>query len=242
MNRTSKGVGIGLAGIALGVVAALSLPSAAQSTGDGPTERTISASGSARLNADPDEALVRFGVRTQATTAQDAMDQNSAKMARVIAALREFGLGDPDLATSTLNLSPHYEDRGRTLVGYDASNDVQATIHDLASVGRVIDAAVQAGADVAGGIQFRLSNENQGVDEALAAAVENAKSKADAMASAAGASVGQVVTITEQGGRAYGDQRFGYAADFEAAALQSIPIEAPTIDTQVTVSVTWTLQ
>jgi uncharacterized protein YggE len=239
---TSKGVGIGLAGIALGVVVALSLPSTAQSTDDRPTERTISVSGSARLDADPDEAVVRLGVRTQAATAQDAMDQNSAKMARVIAALRELGLGDEDLATSTLNLSPRYEDRGRSLVGYDASNDVQATIRDLASVGRVIDAAVGAGADVAGGIQFRLSDENQGVDRALAAAVENAKAKADAMASAAGTSVGQVVTIAEQGRGSYGDERFGYAADFEAAAVQSVPIEVPTIDTQVTVSVTWALQ
>jgi uncharacterized protein YggE len=234
-----KPVGIGLAGIALGVVVSLALPSAAQQADDGPTERTISVSGSARLHADPDEAVVRLGVRTQASTAQQAMDQNSSRMEQVIAALRDLGLGDEDLATSTLNLSPRYQDRGQTLVGYSASNELLATIHDLSSVGRVIDAAVQAGANVAGGIQFRLSNENQGVDRALAAAVENARAKADAMAAAAGASVGQVFTITEQGHGSYGDERLSYGADYAVAALA---IEPPTIDTQVTVTVTWALQ
>ena len=240
MKRGMKPVGMGLAGVALGVVVALSLPSTAQQSDDGPTERMISVLGNARLHAAPDEAVVRLGVRTQASTAQEAMNQNSARMEQVIAALRESGLTDEDLATSTLDLSPRYQDRGQTLIGYVASNELQATIHDLSAVGRVIDDAVRFGANVVGGIQFRLSNENRGVERALAAAVENARAKADAMASAAGASIGQVLTIVEQDRGSYGDERF-YAADF-ALAASAAPIEPPTIDTQLTVTVAWALQ
>ena len=155
--------------------------------------------GTAKITADPDEALVSLGVRTQAERAQEAMDLNSAKMQEVIDALHDLGFGDDDLATSMIELYPRYDDRGETITGYDASNQIEVTIHDLRLVGRVLDTGVDHGANIAGGYRFRVSDENAGLDDALASAVEDAKAKAETMAGAADANVGEVVTIVENG-------------------------------------------
>jgi len=236
-----KRLGMLLAGVVIGGVVALQIPSAAQDNGSDPgtDTRTVTASGNAHIHAKPDEAVVTLGVRTSADTAQAAMDQNSQAMTEVLDALRALGLGDKDLATQSIDLSPRWDNRGQEVIGYEASNSVEVTIHDLNMVGRVIDTGVSSGANIAGGIQFRVSDENQGVEDALASAVSDAKAKADAMAAAADATVGQAMTITQGGGQSQPPiyaQRVAYAA-----ADLSVPIEAPTIDTQVDVIVTWEL-
>jgi uncharacterized protein YggE len=236
-----KRMALVVAGFLAGAVIALQIPSVAQDTGgDGPTERTITVNGTAKISADPDEAIVTLGVRTQAERAQEAMDQNSAKMKQVIDALHALGFGDDDLATSMIELYPRYDDRGETITGYDASNQIEVTIHDLSKVGRVLDTGVDNGANVAGGIRFRVSDENAGLDEALASAVEDAKAKAQTMAGAADANVGEVVTIVENGGGG-GPQPYYAERVMYAAADAAVPVEAPTIETEVSVTVTWSL-
>jgi uncharacterized protein YggE len=229
-----------VAGFLVGAVIALQVPSTAQEADEGPTERTITVTGNAKITVDPDEAVVSFGVRTQADKAQAAMDLNSAKMKGVLDALRALGLGDEDLATSMIELWPRYDDRGEIITGYDASNQIEVIIRDLGMVGRVLDTAVEAGANVAGGISFRVSDENEGLDAALAEAVTDAKAKAETMAAAADATVGQVVTIIENNGGGvpgpYYAERMAYAA-----ADMAVPVEPPTIETNVSVSATWAL-
>lgn len=236
-----KRIGLVLAGVLVGAVVALQAPSLAQSSGT-PTstqDRTITVSGTASINAKPDQADVSLGVHTQASTAQDAMDQNAAKMNQVLAALKKLGIGDADLATTNVSLDPVWSSNGNSIVGYQAENTIDVTVHDMGRVGKVIDTAVGAGANLAGGITFSLSDQNQGLDQALAKAVQDARGKADAMAAAAQAQVGQVVKIDEtaQPGPQPYDQRVAFAAS-EAAPT---PVNPPTIETQVSVSVTWAL-
>lgn len=236
-----KRFGLVVAGFLVGGLIALQVPSAAQQPSDaaGTTDRTITVTGSATINAKPDEAVVSLGVHTQATKAQDAMDQNAAKMTQVIDALKAMGIGDADLATTNVSLNPMWSNDGNSIVGYQAENSIEVTVHDMGQVGKVIDAAVGAGANLAGGIVFRLSDQNHGVNDALAKAVENAKTKADAMATAAGATVGQVVTIAEAS--TPGPQPYYDRMGFAAAEAVSTPVNPPTIETEVQVTVTWQL-
>lgn len=228
-----------IAGFLAGAVLALQVPVTAQPSDDEPQRRTITVNGTATITVDPDEAVVRLGVRTQADRAQEAMDLNSQKMQKVLDALRALGLGDDDLATSLIELYPRYDDRGETVIGYDAANEVEVTIADLGSVGRVLDTAVDAGANVAGGITFRVSDASEGLDEALADAVRDARAKAETMAAAADAGIGEVVTLVEASGGEPGPyyaERVAYAT-----ADMAVPVETPTIETQVSVQATWQL-
>jgi uncharacterized protein YggE len=227
-----------VAGFLAGAVIALQVPSAAQPSGSptDTTQRTITVSGTASIHAQPDEAVVSLGVQTQASTAQAAMQQNATKMSAVFGAMRNLGIGGADLATTNVSLDPVYSNDGSTVIGFQAMNQIEVTIHDMGAVGKVIDAAVAAGANLAGGITFQLSDQNQGVNDALAKAVQNARSKADAMAAAADATVGQVVTIDE----GHAPTPMGYAVP-QAAEGVATPVNPPTIQTQVQVTVTWAL-
>jgi uncharacterized protein len=227
-------------GAMAGLVLALQVPSMAQNSDSGttPPQRLITVSGTATVTSQPDEALVMLGVHTQAGSAQAALADNATRMHKVFDALRNAGLTNDDLATTSVSLNPVWSNDGRTINGYQADDQMQATIHDLSNVGHTIDVAVAAGANMAGGVTFQVSDRSQGHTDALGRAITNAKAKADAMAAAAGAGVGEVVTITESSVPSPMPYPM-YAGAEDVAA--STPIDPPTIETQVSVTVTWAL-
>lgn len=227
----------GVAGAVLGLVAALTIPSLAQSTPSGVSARTVTVSGTATIRTLPDEAVVSLGVQTQAATAEASLRDNSTKMNAVIGAITGDGVNRDDVQTSGLSLSPTYGSSGQVITGYDAMNDVTVTIRDIGKTGPIIDDAVKAGANVAGGVSFQLSDQNQGLDQALKDAVTNARTKAEALASAGGASLGQVVRIDETNAQPpVFEQKFA-----AATAAESTPIQPGVIESQVSVTVVWQL-
>jgi hypothetical protein len=239
-----KRIGYVVAGVVLGTVVALQLPSVAQDAGDDPAQtdrRTVTVSGTATIRSAPDEALVSLGVQTQANTAQGALQQNAERMTKVLAALAGIGITKDDLATSNVSLWPMYGNSGTDITGYQASNQVDVTVHDVSKAGEVIDAGVDAGANLTNGISFRLSEDNPAMDRALADAVRDARGKAEIMAGAGDASLGQVVTMIESSAPAYPPIYYGRDMAVAAEGGASTPVEAPTIESQVSVSVTWEL-
>jgi len=232
----------GAAGLLLGLVAALTLPSLAQTSSPSPgtdgSGRTVTVTGSATIRSAPDEAVVTLGVQTQAPTAQGALQQNASRMNDVMKAILGDGVKPADIATAWVNLYPNYDSSGTAIVSYSAQNQVNVTVRDLSKVGSVIDDAVGAGANLSSGIQFQLSDQNQGVERALGQAVANARAKAEALAAAGDATLGPVVTIAEN---TYGQYPpIPFAAD-AGRAEASTPISPPTLETQVTVTVVWSL-
>jgi uncharacterized protein YggE len=237
MKQNLKGT---LVGITLGVAVALTLPSLAQdaSPEPGSAERTVTVSGSATVRSQPDEATVTLGVQTRALTAEAAMRDNANRMREVIAAVRAEGVAAEDIATAWVSLYPQHDQNGIGIEGYLAENQVSVTVRSMQAVGRVIDVAVDAGANLTSGIAFGLSDESAGVEQALAEAVADAREKALALAEAAGAGLGAVVSVSETGAPFPGPVYRDYVAEAGAAVP---PIQPPTIETQVSVTVTWEL-
>lgn len=239
-----KRIGYMVAGVVLGAMVALQVPSLAQDTGSSDTtttQRTIAVVGTATIKAAPDEAVISLGVQTEAATAQGALTQNAERMTAVLQALVGQGIAKDDVATSYVSLYPIYGNTGMEITGYQAANQIDVTVRDMDKVGPVIDASVDAGANLSNGISFRLSDQNQGVNEALQAAVADARSKAETLAAAGDTQLGQVVTITEMSSPSSVPpiyyERMAGAADGSV----STPIQPPTLETQVSVSVTWEL-
>jgi uncharacterized protein len=242
----SSRFGWGAAGLVLGSALMLSLPSFGGSSTVPPSPapgtsltatRTVTVAGTAVIRSQPDEAVVSLGVQAQATTAGQALQDDSGRMAKVIQALLAAGVDRTDIGTTSVNLSPQYNSRGDSIEGYVAQNQVDVTVRDLSKVGTVIDRSVAAGANLAGGVTFRLSDQNRGVTAALAEAVGNARAKAQALAAAGGATLGQVVRIDETSA---GSPPYPYA-EKAADASGGTPIMPGTIETQVTVTVVWAL-
>ena len=160
----------------------------------------------------------------------------------VLQALVGQGIGKDDIATSYVSLYPTYGNGGMEITGYQAANQIDVTVRDMDKVGPVIDASVDAGANLSNGISFRLSDQSHGVNEALQAAVADARSKAETLAAAGDAQLGQVITIVERSSPSSVPPIY-YERDAMAGAdgAVSTPIQPPTLETQVSVSVTWEL-
>jgi uncharacterized protein len=198
----------------------------------------ITVNGIGMVKSVPDEALLSFGVQTEASTAREALARNSARMERVLAALEAAGVAEKDLQTQDVSVWPQYETTGRDAVGYTARNSVTVTIHELDKAGAVIDAATRAGANEVSGPTLSSSGREQLEAQALEAAVDNARKKAETLAQAAGVGLGRVTGIVEGGGTP-GPVVLETA---RASADKAVPIEPGQEEVQATVTVTFSIE
>jgi uncharacterized protein len=159
--------------------------------------RYITVIGQGEATAAPDIATVRLGVQTTASTARQALSDNNRKMEALIAKLRQLGVADRDMQTSTINLNQHYGPRGDGPIGYEAHNAVVVTIRALDQFGGTLDAIVDAGANNVGGIHFMIDDPTTLERQARDAAIVNARERADQMARTAGVMLGELISINE---------------------------------------------
>ena len=193
--------------------------------------RTVLGAGSA--NVTPDRASFAFGTVSQAQTANAALAASSQAVARVIAALKRAGVAQADIQTSDVSLSPRMNDNGNDIVGYTASNTVTATIRKLGDAGDVVDAAVGAGANQVSGPNLLASDQDAAYRSALKAAVAQARTKAETLASASSSTLGKITAIVEGGGG---------AVPLPLGAKDSaVPIEPGTQEIEATVTVTFAI-
>lgn len=163
---------------------------------------TLDISAEGRTTRVPDLATIRSGVVSQAPSAAAALADNSARMARVLAAVRRAGIADRDIQTSNVGLSPQYryvENQPPTITGYQATNSIAIRFRDVAQAGAILDALVAQGANQIDGPNLSLANPDAALDEARADAVKRARARADLYARAAGLNVVRIVSIAENG-------------------------------------------
>jgi uncharacterized protein YggE len=194
---------------------------------------TITVTGDGTVDATPDRASFDFGVTTNGATAAEALSRNAAEARTIVAAVKQAGVGSSDIQTTQVSLWPQTSSNGMKITGYQASNSVQVTAA-LAKAAGLVDAAVGAGANNVDGPNLDTSNKDALYADALKQAVANARTKAQAIASAAGSTLGSLVRVRE-GGSAEPLPVFAAAK----AAGTSVPIEAGTQKIQATVTVTY---
>ncbi|HWX84946.1 MAG TPA: SIMPL domain-containing protein [Xanthobacteraceae bacterium] len=215
----------------------LAAPARAQSQADFPS--AISVTGEAIVSVPPDLAQVDAGVTSDAKTAREASDANSAAMSKVLLALKSAGIEQKDYQTSRLSLQPQYPPNRQgpsPVVGYRASNRVTIRVRDVTKVANVIDTLVGAGANDIGGINFMVSQASQLLDDARTRAVADARRKAEIYAKAAGATLGAPLSISEEG--AAPRQVFRAKMVAEMAA----PVAQGEETLSVTVNVSWAIK
>jgi hypothetical protein len=147
-------------------------------------------------------ATLSLGVITEAPTAGEALRLNAERMTKVMAALKKAGLAERDIQTSGLSVSPQYDyanNKPPALRGYQAANQVTATVRDLSRLGPVLDATVGAGANTAGQVNFGLSDPLTAQNAAREAAVKALKAKADLYARATGHTGVRLTALSEGG-------------------------------------------
>ena len=152
--------------------------------------------------ASPDLAVVTFAVVNEAKSVTDAMNENSATMNNVINAVKEQGIEDKDLKTTSFNIYPRYEySEGtygkRTLVEYEVVQELQAKIRDLGKIGIIIERAADSGANRVDDLYLTIDDQDALKKQAREQAIAQAKVKAEELTLQLGVKLGKIVSFNE---------------------------------------------
>ncbi len=190
----------------LSLVAMLWLLATTTAVCDDANAAGISVRGVGEVNREPDLARVRIGVVAENDVAAAAQKAVNETANRILQKVQDLEVGPRDIQTVELEIGPVYSSRspssvgeGPRITGYRASNVVLVTVRELDRLGAVIDAALGAGGNRVDGITFGLVDERDARKEALALAVRDAGEKAQAIAEALGARLGDLRSVSEQG-------------------------------------------
>jgi len=157
--------------------------------------------GEGHVTVKPDQAKVIIGVSTASPNVQQAQQENSRISNQIIDALRQIGINEAEIRTTTFSISPRYDyiEGQSVLRGYEVENLFEVTIKNLTKTGMVYDTAIRNGANRSGTIQFFVSNPERYYQEALTKAMYDAGKKAAVLATTIGASLHPIpIKITER--------------------------------------------
>jgi uncharacterized protein YggE len=224
--------------LALLFVAATSLsgssPARAAQAADG-TSGGITVNGSGSVSAVPTRAQWSFTVAVTNADASQAFDRAAAKAATIAQAVRAQGIADKDIQTSSVSLSPNYANNGiGKITGYTASVTIDVKTSIKAS-GQLVNAAVKAGANQVSGPSLSTEDTESFYKQALKVALDQAKSRAQALAAAAGVALGAPTAISIDSS---GPVTFA-AADAKTSA---VTIEPGQQDITASVTVTYAIR
>lgn len=232
-------------------VAALAVPAAFADENKYTSTINITAIGEAI--AAPDMAIVTSGVVTDGETARDALTANTEAMTALVEVLKQAGVEDKDIQTSGFSVQPNYvhtdkrDENGYRLPpkisGYRVSNNVTVRIHNLDSIGKVLDSAVTVGANTINGINFAVANTDALMKDARKQAMENAMETAKLYTETAGVSLGNVMNISESQNYAPEPMMKNRGAVMSMAESDmAVPVEAGEMTYSVTVNVQWEIE
>ena len=209
----------------------------------GPGPAVISVSGQGRADVAPDMATINIGIVTTGKTAQLAQADNAKIASDVTAALGKLGIFSKDIQTC-YTMSPVYEKGDfKKAAGYRANNTVTVTINDVSKVGQVIDTALNSGATDVNGLSFGLKDVKSVRNSALQMAVQDARSKADAIAAALGVKIVGIQNVKEGGSNfaryEMANLRLG---KMDAAPMADTPVSAGTVGVDADVHIDFQIQ
>ena len=220
----------------LATFALVVLASPGQAQVAAPQPPAIVTSAEAHADAPADRAAILVAVETHASTAAAAAADNSRLTRATLDTLRTLGLSREQLGTFGYSVMPQYSQA--RVSGYVARNTIRVDIRRIDEVGKAIDAALAGGANSIGGLQFTASNADSARRDAYARATAQARGDAEALAKAAGGTLGPLLELTASGDN--GARPVMYAArSMAGAAAAPTPIDAGPITVNVSVNARW---
>jgi hypothetical protein len=212
---------------------------AAQASGASTSAAVIVASGTAAKSIPADHATVDISVETRAPTAEQARRDNARVQHAVMSALRAAGADSADISTVAYFVRSGRSDGPAAPLmqeGFVSTNTVHVDVRRLDRVSAYVDTALAAGASRVIGVTFTSTATRDARRGVLAEAVANARSDAEAMASAAGGSLGRLVELSTE----HGDVEEIQMRQAEIVGmLRDVDIRPHPVNVDVTVYAKW---
>lgn len=207
---------------------------------------TISVSADAKVSAAPDVAELSFGITSgRQPTSKAAIEVVRKNMEKIIAATKDLGVKDSDIATERFWLHPVYDytTSGQVPRGFEAGQSLRVKARDLDKAGDILTAATNAGANQADGVTFKIDEPDALKAQARVKALEKAKQKAKKLADDLGMSLGRLRGFSEDG--AYNQPMPMMARSMmgmDASAVMEKSIELPAGEQEIVSNVTLTYE
>jgi uncharacterized protein YggE len=175
------------------------------------TDSRIAVQATGRVRVRPDLARVHVTCLVKRPAAALAFDDCSEATRSVLAALGAAQIADGDLATSGIDLSRQHDDGS-----YVATNSLVVVVRPPERVGAVLRAAVEAGGDAVsiGRLDFDIADRHDAESDARTHAVQQARRKAEQLATAARVALGPLLLLSEGGMQSEPSRRVRAAAAF----------------------------
>ena len=217
-----------------------------EAQGVSPTsERYIRVSGSGEVAVVPDIAYINIGVHSEAEDVSSALEANNTQATKLTEALQAEGIEAKDIQTTNFNVYPQtrYDNMGQPVgTSYVVDNTVYITVRDLTKLGKLLDSAISAGANNIYGISFDIADKETVLAQARELAIKDAEAKAKSVATVAGVTLGQILSI-DVSTPTYTQPYYGYGMGGGAEGLKtSVPVSAGQIVVTYTATLNYAIE
>lgn len=162
---------------------------------------TITVNGVGTASGQPDIATVEIGYQTLNGNLVNGYNDTQKAVGNFVTAIKEAGIAETDIQLLASTINP--EDRAAGAAGptgnffYRFTTVMRVTIRDVSKVDAILGAAITSGANIVQNFAFAIDKVDALESQARAAAVQNARARAEVLAQANGVNVGDALTINE---------------------------------------------
>lgn len=163
-------------------------------------ENILKVEGEGMISATPDKSIITLGVVTESKEVSTAQSENAIAMSQIIESLTQMGIPNEDIKTEDyrIDIQYDYENGKQIMRGYKVTHLLQVTINQISQTGKIIDTAVQNGANIVSNIHFTIANPDDFYNQALSLAIKNAQQKAITIANTLGLTLNPIpIKVTE---------------------------------------------
>lgn len=208
--------------------------------------RTLTVTGVAESKEKNQIAKFSAGVNAAKDNRDEAIKEVNTKIAAITQGAKDFGIDPSDIITQSMSVNQYnetYYDNGaqRQRPGqWNVSNTIEVTLRDVNRAGALADILSKSGATNVYGPNFQLDTSKKAADKLTEEAIADARTKAEVMAKATGATLGEAISVTE------GYQTSGIYYPMMRAESGGggggMPAESGTTTVSKSVTVVWSLK
>jgi len=188
----------------------------------------------------PDFVSFSAGVETSGSTVSKIVKENTAKVQKILLALKGFGVKPSEIQTSAFQLGAVV--RKGVKIGYRVTNQVIISRSDVSTVGELIEGALNAGANEIEGPTFSIGDNKVYQHQGIESAFQDARAKANQLALLSGRKLGGVVSVSDGTSIQPPDNTWGYARSRGGTDGLGRVIESGSTSITFTVSVAFRLE
>lgn len=209
----------------------------------------IISSATENMEVEPDMVTFSAAVATENKKAEKAIEENNIKAQTVQKVVNALLDKEDKIKTTRYTVKPVYKynriSKKNELTGYRVSNRVQVETKQVDKVGKLIQAALNAGANDVDSLVFSVRDDDKYRTQLLGKASTSARKKADVIAKALGVKIIGVKSVNFGGNRVVATPMYrgkSFAMEADAAAPQEVPVSPGEIEINVSVTVEFLIQ